>query len=172
MLSEGKGVGQGCSSPCSALGWSSKQHPSAIPTPSPADNQTHPFTPGPRPVHTVPLGLSPPPALSPQDPGPRPGHLGMAAGWRLIEGEEGVSKKLMWFANHFCVIKTSSPSILLSHLPISGVCCLTLLPRQPAEMLPCQATDLYPKSRPPFDPPCRRSPSRRGVRGQLHSPEL
>lgn len=56
--------------------------------------------------------------------------------------------RLMWFESHLCVIKTPSQSILSSHLPISGVCCLTLLLPQAAESLPCQAICLNPKSGP------------------------
>lgn len=75
VLSEGKGVGAGkrSSRPSSGLwGGGGKQHPSAIPAPSPVAEQTHPFHSGPRgqSIHSLlgdaeprssgpPLGLSP-----------------------------------------------------------------------------------------------------------------
>ena len=52
----------------------------------------------------------------------------------------------MWFECHLFVIKTLSQSILSSHLPISGICCLILLLPQPAAGCPASQLDSTPGS--------------------------
>lgn len=79
-----------------------------------------------------------------------------------MEGEAGVSEvlkdRLMWFAGRLCVIRTPSQSILSSHLPIPGICCLTLLLPQPAESLPGQVTGLQRQIQAPIWPSAEGAP--------------
>lgn len=69
-----------------------------------------------------------------------------------MEVSKVLKDRLMGFASHLCVIRRPSQSILSSHLPISGVCCLTLLFPQPVESLPGQVTGLQPQIRAPIWP--------------------
>lgn len=155
VLSEGKGVGAGkqSSMPSSGLPGqtASFSHSHSCPC-----RQTHPFHSGPWAspyVHSGGCGAT---VLSPQAPGPCLGRLGIASGWRLMEREEGSARFLRTDAEVVCQSslrhQNTTRSLLSSHLPISGVCCLTVLLPHPAEKLPCQATGLHPKSRPLFDP--------------------
>lgn len=101
VLSEGKGVGQGSRAACPLRACQGKQHPPAIPTPAPADKQTHPFHSGPWAslyLHsggwgsTILLLFPPHPLPLPQAPGLWPGPPGIASGWKLMEVRRGSAR--------------------------------------------------------------------------------
>lgn len=148
--------------------------------PAPADRRAHPFHPGPGPVRSHRGGLGAILFLCvcwPQ----APGLARWAWSWQDTNGQGGQASQggCCGWRVVASVTRTPSQRVLSSHLPTTGICCLTLVIRQPAGHRPGQVTGLHPKSRPRCDPPCPcgrssgaggRGLAAAGAHSTLHTP--